>query len=167
MYRDKLCFIVIAVFYTSICCIVPTLGDHEQCLDGPYHKDKPSKESDAFKFCTPWKNLTCCNVKLDNEISLDNAPKKYNDTWHLCGNLSTNCLMHWKRQVHKFADLSISWAMLSVNLTIPTPPSLNYLICRHVLKSLSQDERLLLISKWSCKIHQKIRRNDWIVMPQH
>ena len=88
---------IIACFSTW--CIALSFAQNEKCIKGIYHKAKPSEETVAYKFCKPWKDLTCCTQKLDNEIALDNAPKKYNDSWHLCGHLSAECLKYWKRQV--------------------------------------------------------------------
>ena len=110
MLKEQLLYIAIAVLSTW--CIVPGYGQDEQCIKGVYHKDKPSPESDKYEFCTPWKNLTCCTVALDNEIAEDDAPLKYNDTWHLCGNLSQGCLKFWKRQVYKNNRISYLSACL-------------------------------------------------------
>ena len=96
-YLNKPCFIVLVFLCTW--CIVLCVGEDEKCIKGIYHKDKPSEESDKYKFCTPWKKLSCCTTALDNEIAQNDAPKKYNDSWHLCGNLSKPCLKYWKQQV--------------------------------------------------------------------
>ncbi|XP_028393668.1 riboflavin-binding protein-like [Dendronephthya gigantea] len=96
--KQYLPFVALLSLTLSTWCIVPSFCNTEQCLEGPYHRKTPLEESQEYKFCTPWKNLTCCTVRLDNEIDQGNAPKLYNDTWHLCGNLSTECLKHWKRQ---------------------------------------------------------------------
>ena len=80
-------------------CIVKSLGAGEQCIEGVYHKSRPTPETAKYEFCKPWKNLTCCTTQLDNEVANNDAPLKYNDTWHLCGNLSANCLQFWKQQV--------------------------------------------------------------------
>ena len=90
----------IAVAFLSTCYIVPSYGQNERCIKGVYHKPNPSPETDKYEFCRPWKNLTCCTVQLDNEIAQNDAPLKYNDTWHLCGNLTKECLKFWKRQVN-------------------------------------------------------------------
>lgn len=86
-------------------CVVRSFGAVEQCIDGVYHKLRPTPETAEYKFCTPWKNLTCCTTQLDNEIVQGDSPKKYNSTWHMCGNLSPNCSKHWKRQVGDVNEL--------------------------------------------------------------
>ena len=100
MLYEKQYFIAAIITLLSTWCILPCFGHNGQCIKGKYHKDKPSQETEEYKFCTPWKNLTCCTTLLDNEVDQGDAPKQYNDTWHLCGNLSPECLKYWKRQVY-------------------------------------------------------------------
>lgn len=87
-----------ALIIVASLCYTCALASNEQCIKGPYHKKSPSAENDDYKFCIPWKDLTCCTKQLDSEVDMNNSPKLYNDSWHICGNLSEHCLKFWKRQ---------------------------------------------------------------------
>ena len=97
-------FVKVITIYYFVSCVVAE--SEEICIKGRYHKDKPSPETDQYKACSPWKNLTCCTVNLDRELAQNDSPSQYNQTWHHCGSLSQECLKFWKRQVWFFTLFS-------------------------------------------------------------
>ena len=66
-------------------------GPPDSCLQGPYHKNTPSREEEEFRECLSWQNSSCCNVALSASISQHNAVQLYNYSWDLCGVLSPEC----------------------------------------------------------------------------
>ena len=87
---------LLTIIVACLCC---AHAANEQCIEGRYHKESPSAETDEYKVCTPWKSLTCCTPQFDNELDKNEARNLYNHSWHRCGNLSKECLRFWKRQV--------------------------------------------------------------------
>lgn len=76
----------LAAFVGEFC-----LGHEEEvakCIDGPYHKEKPSPEGPDYVECQPWKERTCCTAGFTAQLEKSNVEVLYNFSWHHCGNLS-------------------------------------------------------------------------------
>ena len=85
-----LVFSLLVVFLGEFC-----LGNEEVtgCIDGPYHKDKPSPEGPEYVDCLPWRNKTCCTASFTVELKRSNVEVLYNFSWNHCKNLSKVSLM--------------------------------------------------------------------------
>ena len=66
-------------------------GPPDTCLEGPYHKDTPSPESEEFDECLSWQDKACCNSEVPRILDQHKAVGLYNYSWDLCGNLSQAC----------------------------------------------------------------------------
>ena len=66
-------------------------GPPDVCLEGPFHKDVPSPESEEFDECLSWQDKACCNVEVPRTIDMHKAVGLYNYTWETCGTLSQAC----------------------------------------------------------------------------
>ena len=64
---------------------------HEEvtkCIDGPFHKDKPSPEGNGYVECLSWKDKACCTANFTAELKRNKVEVLYNFTWNHCKNLS-------------------------------------------------------------------------------
>ena len=77
----------LSAFTTSV--IRP--GPPDTCLEGPFHKDVPSPESEEFDECLSWEQEACCNVEVPRSIDRHKALGLYNYSWDVCGALSQEC----------------------------------------------------------------------------
>ena len=66
-------------------------GAPDYCLEGPFHKETPSPESEEFDECLSWQNEACCTVEVPQIIDMHKAVGLYNYSWDLCGPLSQEC----------------------------------------------------------------------------
>lgn len=82
--------------------IVADIADQEQklqCIDGTFHKEKPSAETKQLNQCHPWQNLSCCNANYTAELASNKTRALYLHGWHGCGKLSQKCMEFWFAQV--------------------------------------------------------------------
>ena len=59
-----------------------------KCIDGPYHKDKPSPEGPEYVECHSWRNKSCCTADFTAELQRNRVEVLYNFSWNHCKNLS-------------------------------------------------------------------------------
>ena len=85
---------LMVVFLGEFC-----LGNEEvtQCIDGPYHKDKPSPEGPEYVDCLSWRNKTCCTANFTVDLKRNNVEVLYNFSWNHCKNLSKVSLMKGRK----------------------------------------------------------------------
>ena len=83
--RGALFFLLLAVVIGKFC-----LAENEvkECINGSYHKDKPSPEGSDYVECQPWKESSCCTAEFTAELKRNNVEVLYNFSWNHCANLS-------------------------------------------------------------------------------
>ena len=59
-----------------------------KCIDGPYHKDKPSPEGPDYVECYSWRDKSCCTADFTAELQRNRVEVLYNFSWNHCKNLS-------------------------------------------------------------------------------
>ena len=59
-----------------------------KCIDGPYHKDKPSPEGPDYVECLSWQKKSCCTANFTAELQRNKVEVLYNFSWNHCKNLS-------------------------------------------------------------------------------
>ena len=59
-----------------------------KCIDGPYHKDKPSPEGPDYVECHSWREKSCCTANFTAELQRNRVEVLYNFSWNHCKNLS-------------------------------------------------------------------------------
>ena len=59
-----------------------------KCIDGPYHKDKPSPEGSDYVECLSWQEKSCCTANFTAELQRNKVEVLYNFSWNHCKNLS-------------------------------------------------------------------------------
>ncbi|PFX29839.1 riboflavin-binding protein-like isoform X2 [Stylophora pistillata] len=69
-----------------------------KCIDGPYHKQRPTAEGANYVECHPWKEKTCCTADFTAQLNKSNVEVLYNFSWHHCGNLSKECERYIKNE---------------------------------------------------------------------
>lgn len=69
-----------------------------KCIDGPYHKQRPTAEGANYVECRPWKEKTCCTADFTAQLNKSNVEVLYNFSWHHCGNLSKECERYIKNE---------------------------------------------------------------------
>lgn len=68
------------------------LSEAELCLEGPYHKHHSSPETQDFQECHAFKNNSCCQFHIADEIYRHDATNLYDGYhWNLCGPLTAEC----------------------------------------------------------------------------
>ncbi|KAK3753712.1 hypothetical protein QZH41_013802, partial [Actinostola sp. cb2023] len=72
------------------------LADGE-CIQGKYHKDKPSAAT-GFQICQEYSNNTCCTKSFTDTLKRSRTEELYNHTWDLCKALSKPCEQYWLQQ---------------------------------------------------------------------
>ena len=81
-----LVFSLLLVFLGGFC------DDHDeevtQCIDGPFHKEKPSPEGADYVECLSWKSKACCTANFTAELKRNKVEVLYNFSWNHCKNLS-------------------------------------------------------------------------------
>ncbi|KAK3596055.1 hypothetical protein CHS0354_032584 [Potamilus streckersoni] len=84
---------ITVIVLASICCIVISKesGSTESCIDGPWHKPRPSPEGKDYVECLAWKHNTCCYANLTRELLENEVLGLYNWTYDVCGNISDQC----------------------------------------------------------------------------
>ncbi|XP_013411781.1 riboflavin-binding protein-like [Lingula anatina] len=84
------------VFYIALVSLV--VAD-EKCLEGPYHKDKPSPEGNDYVECLSWKRSSCCLANVTQQIATHKAKNLHNYEWDRCGTLSQACELFIKDEL--------------------------------------------------------------------
>lgn len=69
-----------------------------KCIDGPYHKDKPSPEGADYVECHSWREKSCCTANFTAELQRNRVEVLYNFSWNHCKNLSQECEKFIKNQ---------------------------------------------------------------------
>ena len=96
-----------------------------KCIDGPYHKDKPSPEGPDYVECHSWKNKSCCTADFTAELQSNRVEVLYNFSWNHCKNLS---------QV-RFTIRDTFWFLTEVWSWHPELTQLNNMITAHVYRA--------------------------------
>lgn len=63
------------------------------CMQGKYHKHKPSSEVSLFAHCSPWRKRSCCTEDTTKQLHKTNT--WYNLNWDHCGKMSDMCRGHF------------------------------------------------------------------------
>ena len=80
--------VLVCLLLLTIIGVICGQDEVTQCIDGPWHKDKPSPEGSGYVECLSWKDKSCCTAEFTQELQRNKVEVLYNFSWNHCNTLS-------------------------------------------------------------------------------